>query len=82
MPRGAIVVMGIDVVMGSGGGEERDGGERKGCRGKGWWASGRDSGRAERAVPRRGTIVVSPTQVVPEVLAVWGSDYKRRDSVS
>ena len=31
-------------------------------------------GRAERAVPRRGTIVVSPTQLVPEVLAVWGSD--------
>ena len=39
-------------------------------------------GRAERAVPRRGTIVVSPTQLVPEVLAVWGSDFKRRDSVS
>ena len=38
-------------------------------------AKGRDSGRAERAVPRRGTIVVSPTQLVPEVLAVWGSDY-------
>ena len=35
---------------------------------------GRDGGRAERAVPRRGTIVVSPTQLVPEVLAVWGSD--------
>ena len=65
--------------------------------GKGWWASGsnaegmvvsgsdaegRDAGRAERAVPRRGTIVVSPTQLVPEVLAVWGSDFKRRDSVS
>ena len=32
--------------------------------------------RAERAVPRRGTIVVSPTQLVPEVLAVWGSDFK------
>ena len=31
-------------------------------------------GRAERAVPRRGTIVVSPTQLVPEVLAVWGCD--------
>ena len=45
-------------------------------------AEERDSGRAERAVPRRGTIVVSPTQVVPEVLAVWGSDFKRRDSVS
>ena len=56
MPRGAIVVMGMVVVMGSSGGEERD------------------SGRAERAVPRRGTIVVSPTQLVPEVLAVWGSD--------
>ena len=58
--------------------------------GKGWWASGsdakdgmaasgsdakeRDGGRAERAVPRRGTIVVSLTQLVPEVLAVWGSD--------
>ena len=37
-------------------------------------AEGRDGGRAERAVPRRGTIVVSPTQLVPEVLAVWGSD--------
>ena len=41
MPRGAIVVMGMVVVMGSSGGE-----------GKGWWASGgdaegRDSGRAE-----------------------------------
>ena len=35
---------------------------------------GRAGGRAERAVPRRGTIVVSPTQLVPEVLAVWGSD--------
>ena len=63
-------------------------GERKRCRGKGWWrgegmaARGRDAGRAERAVPRRGTIVVSPTQLVPEVLAVWGSDFKRRDSVS
>ena len=45
-------------------------------------AEGRDAGRAERAVPRRGTIVVSPTQLVPEVLAVWGSDFKRRDSVS
>ena len=74
MPRGAIVEMGMVVVMGSGGGEERDGGRAERCRGKGWWARGRDSGRAERAVPRRGTIVVSPTQVVPEVLAVWGSD--------
>ena len=42
--------------------------------GKGCWARGRDGGRAERAVPRRGTIMVSPTQLVPEVLAVWGSD--------
>ena len=65
------------------------GSERKGCRGEGMVASGsdaegmvvsgsdaeeRDSGRAERAVPRRGTIMVSPTQLVPEVLAVWGSD--------
>ena len=37
-------------------------------------AEERDGGRAERAVPRRGTIMVSPTQLVPEVLAVWGSD--------
>ena len=37
--------------------------------------------RAERAVPRRGTIMVSPTQAVPEVLAVWGCRYKK-DSVS
>ena len=35
--------------------------------GKGWW-------RAERAACRRYAIVVSPTQLVPEVLAVWGSD--------
>ena len=66
MPRGAIVVMGMVVVMGSDA-EGRDGGERKGCRGKGWW-------RAERAACRRYAIVVSPTQLVPEVLAVWGSD--------
>ena len=33
--------------------------------------------RAERAVPRRGTIMVSPTQSVPEVLAVWGRRYKK-----
>ena len=37
-------------------------------------AEGRDSGRAERAAYRRYAIVVSPTQLVPEVLAVWGSD--------
>ena len=38
-------------------------------RGRGWggW-------RAERAVPRRGTIMVSPTQAVPEVPVVWGYD--------
>ena len=30
--------------------------------------------RAERAVPRRGTIMVSPTQAVPEVPVVWGYD--------
>ena len=48
-------------ASGSGGSERSD-------------AEGRDSGRAERAVPRRGTIMVSPTQLVPEVLAVWGSD--------
>ena len=52
------MVMGMVVVMGSGG------------------------GRAERAACRRYAIVVSPTQLVPEVLAVWGSDFKRRDSVS
>ena len=34
-------------------------------------------GRVERAVPRRGTIIVSPTQLVPEVLAVWGSRNKK-----
>ena len=45
-------------------------------------AEGRDGGRAERAACRRYAIVVSPTQLVPEVLAVWGSDFKRRDSVS
>ena len=45
-------------------------------------AEGRDAGRAERAACRRYAIVVSPTQLVPEVLAVWGSEYKRRDSVS
>ena len=55
MPRGAIVVMGMVVVMGSD--AERSGG-----------------GRAERAACRRYAIVVSPTQLVPEVLAVWGSD--------
>ena len=32
--------------------------------------------RAERAACRRYAIMVSPTQSVPEVLAVWGSDYK------
>ena len=37
-------------------------------------AEGRDGGRAERAACRRYAIVVSPTQLVPEVLAVWGSD--------
>ena len=37
-------------------------------------AKGRDGGRAERAACRRYAIVVSPTQLVPEVLAVWGSD--------
>ena len=30
--------------------------------------------RAVRAVPRRGTIMVSPTQAVPEVPVVWGYD--------
>ena len=48
-------------------------------RGKGWRRAegmprGRDGGRAERAACRRYAIVVSPTQLVPEVLAVWGSD--------
>ena len=38
--------------------------------------------RAERAACRRYAIMVSPTQAVPEVLAVWGSDYNRSDSVS
>ena len=42
----------------------------------------RTVGRVERAACRRYAIVVSPTQLVPEVLAVWGSDFKRRDSVS
>ena len=39
---------------------------RGGAGGGGW--------RAERAVPRRGTIMVSPTQAVPEVPVVWGYD--------
>ena len=65
------MVIGMVVVMGSGGSER-----------EGMVAMGSGGGRAERAVPRRGTIVVSPTQLVPEVLAVWGSDFKRRDSVS
>ena len=33
--------------------------------------------RAERAACRRYAIMVTPTQSVPEVLAVWGSDYKK-----
>ena len=48
--------------------EGRDGGERKGCRGEGM------VGERKRAACRRYAIVVSPTQLVPEVLAVWGSD--------
>ena len=40
-------------------------------------AEERDGGRAERTVPRRGTIMVSPTQLMPEVLPVWGSDLKK-----
>ena len=55
---------------------------REGMVASGSDAEGRDSGRAERAACRRYAIVVSPTQLVPEVLAVWGSDFKRRDSVS
>ena len=35
------------------------------------------SRRAERAACRRYAIMVTPTQSVPEVLAVWGSDYKK-----
>ena len=66
-------------ARGSGGGErwqwEAVAASGRDAEGKGWW-------RAERAACRRYAIVVSPTQVVPEVLAVWGSDYKRRDSVS
>ena len=66
-------------ASGRDGSEGRDGGERSDAEGKRWrraegMTRGRDAGRAERAVPRRGTIVVSPTQLVPEVLAVWGSD--------
>ena len=55
--------------MAASGAMPRDGKAASGkdAEGKGWW-------RAERAVPRRGTIVVSPTLLVPEVLAVWGSD--------
>ena len=47
----------------------RDGKAARGrdAEGKGWW-------RAERAACRRYAIVVSPTQLVPEVLAVWGCD--------
>ena len=55
---------------------------REGMAASGSGAEGRDGGRAERAACRRYAIVVSPTQLVPEVLAVWGSDFKRRDSVS
>ena len=55
---------------------------RDGMAASGSGAEGRDGGRAERAACRRYAIVVSPTQLVPEVLAVWGSDFKRRDSVS
>ena len=32
-------------------------------------------------MPRRGMIMVSPTQSVPEVLAVWGSNKKEASSV-
>ena len=42
-----------------------DGGVGRGVGVGGGW-------RAERAVPRRGTIMVSPTQAVPEVPVVWG----------
>ena len=55
-------------------GERAEAMPRDGMAASGSGAEGRDSGRAERAVPRRGTIMVSPTQLVPEVLAVWGSD--------
>ena len=51
-------------------------GSGRGCRvwvGGGW--------RAERAVPRRGTIMVSPTQAVPEVPVVWGYDSPTHNSV-
>ena len=54
--------------------EERDSGRAEAMP-RGWQ-------RAERAACRRYAIVVSPTQLVPKVLAVWGSDFKRRDSVS
>ena len=58
-------------------------GDGNGCGDGKQWRRGKGIvGERKRAVPRRGTIVVSPTQLVPEVLAVWGSDYKRRDSVS
>ena len=55
---------------------------REGMAASGSDAEGMDGGLAERAACRRYAIVVSPTQLVPEVLAVWGSDFKRRDSVS
>ena len=32
-------------------------------------------------MPRRGMILVSPTQSVPQVLAVWGSNKKEESSV-
>ena len=60
MPRGAIVVMVIDVVMGSDGSEGKgwwaSGGDAEGM---GWWASGaiprgRYSGRAEVMTRRSG----------------------------
>ena len=31
------------------------------------------SGQAEQAMPRRG--MISPTQSVPEITAMWGSEY-------
>ena len=75
----AVAASGGGRVEGSGsGGSERKGMPR-GSDAEGMVVSGsdaeeRDSGRAERAACRRYAIVVSPTQLVPEVLAVWGSD--------
>ena len=50
-------------------------GDRNGCGDGKQWRRGKGIvGERKRAACRRYAIVVSPTQLVPEVLAVWGSD--------